>query len=106
MNLPEFLSQETSGYIHLKDHRIGLEDIVHFYREGDTPEMLHLRFPTLTVPLLYKVIAFYLENQGAVDTYCQQEGEAVIRQRAAAAPGPSLEELRRRRDADRVPRGA
>ena len=34
--------------------------------------MLQLRFPTIPLPLLYKVIAFYLENQVEVDAYCLQ----------------------------------
>lgn len=106
MNLPEFLSQEGRGYLHLHGHRIGLDDVVHFYREGESPEMIHLRFPTVPVPLLYKVIAFYLENQAEVDGYCQQQAAAIARQRADAPSGPSVEELRRRRAAQRLPRGA
>ena len=68
--------------------------------------MIHLRFPTVRVPLLYKVIAFYLENQAEVDAYCQQQDAEIARQRAAAPSGPSVDELRRRREAQRLPRGA
>jgi uncharacterized protein (DUF433 family) len=46
---------------------VGLVDIVFFYRQGDSPEMLHARFPTIALSLVHKVIAFYLENQAAVD---------------------------------------
>ena len=106
MHLPDFLSQDDRGYIHLLGHRVGLEDVTHFFREGESPEMLHLRFPTVPLPLLYKVIAFYLENQGEVDAYCQQQAAEVARQRAAPSSGPSLDELRRRREAKRLPQGA
>jgi hypothetical protein len=58
------------------------------------------------LPLLYKVIAFYLENQSEVDGYCQQQATEVARQRAASPSGPGLEELRRRREANRLPQGA
>src|SRR5437879_4145536 len=106
MDLPEFLAQDARGYLHLHGHRIGLEDVVYFYREGESPEMIHLRFPTVPLPLLYKVIAFYLENQAEADTYCQQQAAEIARQRASAPPGPSLEELRRRREAKRLAQGA
>jgi hypothetical protein len=106
MNLPEFLTQDDHGYIHLLGHRVGLENIVHFYLEGDSAEMLHLRFPSVPLPLVHKVLAFYLENRQEVDMYCQEEAAEVARQRAAAPSGPSLEELRRRREARRLTQGA
>jgi hypothetical protein len=106
MNLPEFLTQDDHGYIHLLGQRVGLNDLVHFYLEGDSAEMLQLRFPTVPLPLVHKVIAFYLENQEVADTYCQQQAAEVARQRAAAPSGPSLEELRRRREARRLTQGA
>ena len=63
MTLPEFLTQDKDGYIHLTGHRIGLVDLVHFYQHGDSAEMLAARFPTVPLPIHHKVIAFYLENQ-------------------------------------------
>jgi uncharacterized protein (DUF433 family) len=106
MHLPEFLSQDTRGYIHLLGHRVGLDDVIHFYAEGESPEMLHLRFPTVPLPLLYKIIAFYLENQAEVDAYRQLQAAEIARQREVAPTGPSLDELRRRREAKRLPQGA
>jgi hypothetical protein len=68
--------------------------------------MLHARFPTIALALVHKVIAFYLENQAAVDEYCQRHAEEMTRQRAQAQPGPSLEELRDRRESRRLAQGA
>jgi hypothetical protein len=31
--------------------------------------MLHEQFPTLALPLIHDVIAFYLQNRAAVDAY-------------------------------------
>ncbi len=50
--------------------------------------MIHLRFPTVTVPLLYKVIASYLENQAEADAYCQQQAATIAPQRAGASQRP------------------
>jgi uncharacterized protein (DUF433 family) len=99
MNLPDFLTQSEDGSIRLTGHRIDLWDVVVFYNEGYSAEMLAGQFPTLPLPVIHKAIAFYLENQSEVDAYVHQcEGE-VEGQRAAAKKGPSLAELRQRLDA-------
>ncbi|MBI2807817.1 MAG: hypothetical protein HYX68_22780 [Planctomycetes bacterium] len=106
MTLPDFLSQDKFGYIHVTDHRVGLVDVVHFYGMGDSPEMLHARFPTVSLPLCHKIIAYYLENQSDVDDYCSRHRAEMARQRAQARAGPGVDELQKRRDADRLAKGA
>jgi len=106
MTLPDFLTQDDCGYIHVSGHRVGLGDVVSFFRQGDSPEMLHARFPTIRLPLFYKIIAYYLENQLAVDEYCSLQVAEIARQRADARRGPSLDELRQRREAGRLAQGA
>src|SRR6476469_4185606 len=86
MTLPEFLSQDDGGYLHVTGHRVGLGDIVYFFGQGNSPEMLHARFPTIPLPTFYKVIAFYLENAVAVDDYCAPHRDEIARQRANARP--------------------
>ena len=54
------------------------------------------QLPSLPLPLIHKVIAFYLENQSAVDVYAANCQSEVDRQRAAALASPDLQELRRR----------
>ena len=106
MNIPEWLTREVDGYIHVTGHRIGLEDVVYFYTQGDSPEMLHCRFPTVALATFHKIIAYYLENQAEVDAYCGRSAADVARQRTAAATGPSVDELRKRREAQRLAQGA
>ena len=98
MNLPEFLEQDEDELVRIKGHRIGLEDILFFYREGYSPEMILGQFPTIPLFLIYKVIAFYLENPAFVDDYLQREQAAIERQKATAKHGPTVDELRRRLD--------
>jgi hypothetical protein len=106
MDLPDFLTQDDGGYVHVAGHRVGLGELVFFYKQGDSPEMLHARFPTIALPLFYKVIAYYLENQLAVDEYCGRQAEEMARQRAAARSGPNLDDLRKRRRGDQLAQGA
>jgi uncharacterized protein (DUF433 family) len=95
MTLPEFL-QDTDGYIHVAGHRVGLQDVVYYYNEGHSAEGLAEMFPTLTLALVHKLIAFYLEHQVDVDAYLGRCEVEMTQQRATAACGPDLAELRRR----------
>jgi uncharacterized protein (DUF433 family) len=96
MKLPEFLTQDDDGYIHVTHHRIGLLDLVYYYNEGYSPEALLEAFPTLSLALVHKVIAFYLEDKAAVDAYVAACEAEIERQRAVAPRGPDAAELRRR----------
>lgn len=107
MTLPEFLTQNQFGYIHLTGHRVGLVDIVHFYTQGDSAEMLAARFPSVPLPLHHKVIAYYLEHLSEVEEYVAGHDAEMAQHRAASAGrGPSLEQLKARFAAKRVAAGA
>jgi uncharacterized protein (DUF433 family) len=96
MNLPDYLTRHAKGEIRLAGHRIDLFDLVPLYNEGNSAEMLLGFFPTLSLALIYKVLAFYLENKAEVDAYvarCEAESE---RNQAAAPPAPTIEELKSR----------
>jgi uncharacterized protein (DUF433 family) len=96
MNLPDFITRDDDGFVHLNGHRIGLHHIVAFYNEGFSAEMLLCQFPTLSLALIHKVLGFYLENQSEVDAYVAAEERAIEHLRATTPHGPSLQELRRR----------
>jgi len=96
MTLADYLTRDADGYIHVTGHRIGLQDVVHYYNEGYSPEALLDAFPTLTLPLIHRIIAFYLENQADVDTYIAVSDAQMQQQGAVAQRGPDLAELRRR----------
>ena len=85
MTLRDFLTQDPDGYLHLTGHRIGLQDIVFYYREGYSPEMLLAEFPTLNLSLIHKVLGFYLESQGEVDAYVARCDAEVEQQRAVSS---------------------
>lgn len=82
MQLPDFLMEPPLGEVRLVGHRIGLYHLVHYYNEGYSPEMLLGQFPTLSLALIHKTVAFYLENMGDVDRYTGRYRESLDRQRA------------------------
>ena len=70
---------------------------------GETPDrrcgpagQTHRRGRVLSLALIHKVIAFYLENQVEVDKYLVRCEVLTAEQRATGPPGPDLAELRRR----------
>ena len=81
MTLPEFLTQDADSYVHISGHRVSLQDLVFYYKEGYSPEALLEAFPTLSLALIHKVIAYYLENSGEVDAYVSQCEAEMERQR-------------------------
>jgi uncharacterized protein (DUF433 family) len=94
--LSDFLTQDADGHIRFAGHRIGLLDVVYFYNQGYSPEMLADAFPTLQLPLIHKAIVFYLEHRAEVDVLAAAHDKEMERQRAAAPRGPDAAELRRR----------
>ena len=96
MTLPEFLTEDADGTIYVTGHRIGLQDLVYYFKEGYSPEALLEAFPTLSLSVINNAITFYLEQQVEVDAYVARCEAEMERQRAAAPRGPDVAELRRR----------
>ena len=93
MTLPEFLSVDEFSHVRCAQHRIGLEDIVYYFNEGYSPEMIAGVFPTLPLSLVYKVIGFYLENRAEVVGLClgrTPPGTALARDRHHDLALPTL----------------
>lgn len=99
MTLPDFLTQNADGEICLTGHRIGLYHLVHYYNEGYSPEMLVGRYPTLPLALVHKVIAFYLENKTAVESYVERCTAELAHQRQENPRRLDVAELRARLEA-------
>jgi len=85
MHLPEFLTQAGDGEIRLTEHRIGLFHLVQHYHEGESAEMLACRYPSVPLALIHKVLAFYLENQPAVEAYIAASSTTIDQERLGAS---------------------
>jgi uncharacterized protein (DUF433 family) len=82
MTLPDFLTEWPGNEIVLTGHRIGLYHVVTLYNGGYTAEMLVDYFDGPSLPLICKVLAFYLENRAEVDAYVAACQARIDRQRA------------------------
>ncbi len=96
MILPDFLTRDPDDEIHLTGHRIGIYTVVRLYREGQSAEQIAEELPSLGLALVYKTLAFYLENQAEVDAYVDAYRAELERQQQIYRKGPGIEELRRR----------
>ena|ERR1043166_6711244 len=96
MKLPDFLTTDRYGFIHLVGHRIGLNHVLDRYNEGHTPERLQEHLPTLSMAEIHAVLAFYQENKADVDLYLTQVHAEIEHQAATMPRGLSAAELRRR----------
>ena len=102
--LPDFLHYQD-GEIRLVGHRISLFNVVREYDFGSQAESIALKFPTLTLGQVFKVLAFYVENQAAVSKYVAEYEQALDEQQAKYPSRITLQMLRERlraRDADRA----
>jgi hypothetical protein len=64
--------------------------------------MLAEEFPTLSLALIHKTIAFYLENQAEADLMIEGAHGELERQTVTSPDRPDLAELRRRLAARRA----
>jgi uncharacterized protein (DUF433 family) len=94
MILPDFLTRDDFDEIRLTGHRIGLYTVVRRYREGRSAEQIAEEHPSLPLSLVYKVLAFYLDNRAEVDAYVDAYAADLARQEAEHVPGPGAIKIR------------
>jgi uncharacterized protein (DUF433 family) len=95
MQLPDFLTQDPDGEIHVSGRRIGIYTLVRYYREKKLPAEEIAEEFELPLATVYKFLAFYLENQAEVDAYVDAYRAELERQEAAYVPTPEQLELRK-----------
>jgi uncharacterized protein (DUF433 family) len=61
--------EQRDGALRIAGTRISLASIVIGFQEGESPEQIVKSFPTLTLAQAYGAIAYYLENEKAINEY-------------------------------------
>lgn len=93
--LPAFLTRWPDGEVVLTGTRVTLYDFVIHYNQGESAELLGLRYPHVPLATVHKVIAFYLENKEVVDPYLSEYATELDALRTAG-PTLNMNELRSR----------
>ncbi|MGP0064314.1 MAG: DUF433 domain-containing protein, partial [Isosphaeraceae bacterium] len=94
MDLPEFLTRHEKGEIRLTGHRIDLFHVISQYNEGYSAETILDQYPTLNLPMIQDVIAFYRDNLADVDADMADVQARIDRFRAAYQAGPGIVRIR------------
>ena len=97
MQLPEFLHLVDGKEFRIVGHRIALHHIVKAYNDGYSAEMIAATFPTIPLATVYRVLAFYLENETEVDAHVAEHDRDMERLEAQhRRPLPTTQQLRER----------
>lgn len=96
INVP--LRYDDDDTIRIGNTRVLLEIVIHAFRRGDTPEGIVESYATLPLDDVYAVLAYYLQNREAVDTYMRQveESSRIIREKIEANQPESAKAVRAR----------
>ena len=70
MTIP--LRFDEHGAIRIGESRVLLEQVIHAYSLGETPEGIVDSYPSLSTADVYAVIGYYLSNREAIDAYMRE----------------------------------
>ncbi len=85
VELPPFLTRRADGEVVVTGTRITLYHFAWHYNAGESAEALAADYASLRLPVVHKLIAFYLENKSAVDAYLAAYRAELDRLRAAGS---------------------
>ena len=84
--------EKRGGVYYVPGTSISLDSIVYAFREGSSPESIREDFEGLTLPHVYGVISFYLDNQAKVDSYLLRRMQHWAEmERKGTPPDPDLQ---------------
>jgi uncharacterized protein (DUF433 family) len=86
VELPPFLAYTCPGELDVAGTRVSLYHLITHYTSGESAELLAVRYPQIPLATAHKVIAFYLENQPAVDRFVTEYAAALDRNRQGLKP--------------------
>lgn len=69
------LRPDDDGVVRVGNSRVTLQNIIHAYQRGSSPEAIVQSYPALTLADVYYALAYYLDNPAEVETYLHDEAE-------------------------------
>jgi uncharacterized protein (DUF433 family) len=67
------LTVGAGGFLNVSGTRVSLDCVVHAFEEGETPEGIVERYPTLGLADVYQVLAYYLRHPKVVAAYLAEQ---------------------------------
>lgn len=76
------LAVGTDGVIRVAGSRVPLDTVVHAFHQGATAEEIAQQFPSIGLPDIYAVLAYYLSHRQDVTAYLERRATDAARVRA------------------------
>lgn len=93
MNLEDYFDFLAPDDIRLKGQLIGIEQVLHYYLDGCTPEKIAVHLPSVSLEKIYATITYYLHNQPEIDAYLAQLASRRY-YKYLANPSPVVQRMR------------
>ena len=96
MRLEDYFDFIGPDDVRIKNHRIGIDDVLSYYLEGYSAEEIAARFPTLSLEEIHATITYYLHNRADTDALLTRLAawREQRYQEATANPSPLAQRLR------------
>jgi uncharacterized protein (DUF433 family) len=91
---PAPIQIDSTGVVRVAGTRVRLASIVFLHRQGASPERIHESFPSVSLPDVYAVIAYYLRHRPEVDAYLDDLDAEAGRIEAEVEARPETRVLR------------
>ena len=85
------LTSDRDGVIRITRTRISLDLVVEAFQDGATPEEIAVQYPSLSLPVVYAVISYYLQHTTVVEKYLRKRRKQAdeIRQKNELRADPA-----------------
>lgn len=77
--------------IRVRGHRLGIDDILVLYLEGQDPEQIQWIYPTLSLEEIHATITYYWHNRTEVDAYLERVKQITAERMAEYDRTPEAE---------------
>ena len=90
------LHQDEHGSVRVVGSRVTLDTIAGAFKKGATAEQIQDSFPSLSLPQIYGVIAYYLANESEVEDYLHERQAEAEELRQEIESQPQYDEFRKK----------
>ncbi len=66
------LMQDSDGAVRVRGSRVTLDSIIYAFLDGATAEEIAQQYPSLSLPDIYSVIGYYLNQSAKVNKYLKR----------------------------------
>jgi uncharacterized protein (DUF433 family) len=72
------LEPDKHGKIRVGTSRVLLELVIYAFQQGESPEGIVDTYPTLKLPDVYAVLAYYMQHRAEVDDYMRKSDDTAV----------------------------